>query len=75
MRAFTRVPGRVDRLWRAFAPWLTGSIYMAVTFVVSGMADYRITDQESAPISWVFGHVGLHWATYLINVVRMSVCV
>ncbi len=43
---------------------------MGVTFVVSGMVDYTITEKQSAPLSWVFKEVGLKWATYIINVVR-----
>ena len=50
-----------------------GSIYMAVTLVVSGMVCFTAIDNLSgnqAPLTEAFSMVHMHWATYIINIVR-----
>ena len=46
---------------------------MAVTFVVSGMCDFRsiINATNDAPLSQAFVNVNLNWASHVIDIVSV----
>ncbi|SDZ15827.1 basic amino acid/polyamine antiporter, APA family [Micromonospora pattaloongensis] len=67
----TRRPGRDLPLGLLATLAVSGVLYVAVSFVLVGMVDYREIDL-GAPIASAFSAVGAHWAAVLVSIAAIA---